>query len=146
MSPQKNEPKHKVVLPISRYDVDVIFKDEKKTQPNLKIFFTLLKTISKPSHLWVKWYFSKLIKFYKKKCQFFGKTSDKILTFFCVKIYVVFEKVISPIVQKCSQNKTWTFSQKMTKFCLRFFQKMSTFFCKILSVLKSIILPISERI
>ena len=29
---------------------------------------------------------------------------------------------------------------------LRFFQKIDTFFCKILSVLKSIILPISERV
>ena len=92
-----------------------LFSNTKKTQPHLKIFFTFLKILSKPSHLWVKLYFSKPIKFYKKKCRFFGKTSDKILTFFCVKIYVVFEKVISPIVQKCSQNKTWTFSQKITK-------------------------------
>ena len=45
-------------------------------------------------------------KILQKKVSIFWETSDKILTFFCVKIYVVFEKVISPILQKCSQNKT----------------------------------------
>ena len=67
-----------------------LFSKTKKTQIHLEIFFTFLKIISKPSHLWVQLYFSKLIKFYKKFVDFLDKPQTKCCHFLWERFFFVF--------------------------------------------------------